>query len=109
MLKNPMTRLSAQPGQLVLRFSCVPNQSPQETCLEGENFCEKHESMFASLVVYFCKPPPSSSRSVHANPGRGSATGRTRSARRQACFRSASAEIPAQNSRVDRAFRARHP
>ena len=27
------------------------NQSPQETCLEGENFCEKPESMFASLVV----------------------------------------------------------
>ncbi|EJM69163.1 hypothetical protein PMI29_02024 [Pseudomonas sp. GM49] len=46
-----MTRLFAQPGQLALRFSCVPNQSPQETCLEGENFCEKPESMFASLVV----------------------------------------------------------
>lgn len=46
-----MTRLFAQPVYPELRFSCVPNQSPQETCLEGENFCEKPESMFASLVV----------------------------------------------------------
>lgn len=31
-------------------FSCVPNQSAQETCQGGENFCVKAESMFASLI-----------------------------------------------------------
>lgn len=48
---NSTTGLFAQPALPALRFSCVPNQSPQETCLEGENFCEKPESMFASLIV----------------------------------------------------------
>jgi len=43
-------RLFAQPALPALRFSCVPNQCAPETCLEGENFCEKSESMFASLI-----------------------------------------------------------
>lgn len=49
--QEPVTRLFAQPALPVLRFSCVPNQCAPETCLEGENFCEKSESMFASLIV----------------------------------------------------------
>jgi len=43
-------RLFAQPALPALRFSCVPNQCTPETCLKGENFCEKSESMFASLI-----------------------------------------------------------
>lgn len=38
-------------GQARAAFSCVPNPSAQETCQGGENFCEKPESMFASLIV----------------------------------------------------------
>lgn len=37
-------------GQARAAFSCVPNPSAQETCQGGENFCEKPESMFASLI-----------------------------------------------------------
>ena len=37
-------------GQARAAFSCVPNPGTQETCQGGENFCEKPESMFASLI-----------------------------------------------------------
>lgn len=39
----------------------------QETCLKGENFCEKPESMFASLNNVSCNTPSCLMRSVHAN------------------------------------------
>ncbi|KPZ18150.1 Unknown protein sequence [Pseudomonas viridiflava] len=64
-----------------LRFSCRLYDYLQETCLKGENFCEKPESMFASLNNISCNAPLSSMRSVHANPGRGSAACRARTAR----------------------------
>src|SRR5690606_975285 len=65
----------------VQAYECQP-----ETCLEGENFCEKPESMYASRYNGRCNAPLSSMRSVHANPGRGSAAGRARTTRRQASF-----------------------
>ncbi len=45
---GPIKRLFAQPDYFVLRFSCVPNQSPQETCLEGGELLRKAR-------VYVCK------------------------------------------------------
>jgi hypothetical protein len=47
----------AQPARSVLRFFVQRPDRLQENLLGGENFCEKPESMFASLNDAFCDAP----------------------------------------------------